>query len=532
MSYRDPKIIVDRSAEIYAQGANQLGKTMGKFVDDTFKIKLEETGIRIKQVNAIGQWAQTERDKSDIVIAKNATKVAPGLSEQYIDMQTKDYNELIKRSVKAKIDPTSTSREERDWIQKQSIRLKTDGAVIEKFRVQNELNLQEVAENVSDGTDSPDTVWNNIEGRLAFGALNNKLNDGITHEKAWSRGSEGQLLYDIKSTIDYNTPLGKSIIEAWELPFDKETGLATIKQTGDPANLTSPLTDVPPGLVIEETNVIGMMEKGKLGKNAFFEHSTFTDKESGDKTVTSRNGIFDEVNFMGGVYDEMSSEAYSIVQGNSQGNSTKVQLAYINSRIPLDNGKGGLMTEDVWESKYDTVEKKAGYITKALVKKHVDFAKKQLRSRPVTDQDIKDGMPGDADGLIWYDPTVAKIVDTNTGNNTPQFSAEAAFNKIIDDPQNSLDINDIDGKYNKNTNVFTYIDYVTEISTDAKGKQQDKTVKKERTYDLSSQKGMQKFINLVVNESDNFLGQANGPKRDAIKNYVREYFDDLNPNKD
>ena len=29
MSYRDPKIIVDRSAEILAQGANNLGQSMG-----------------------------------------------------------------------------------------------------------------------------------------------------------------------------------------------------------------------------------------------------------------------------------------------------------------------------------------------------------------------------------------------------------------------------------------------------------------------------------------------------------------------
>ena len=408
MSYRDPKIIVDRSAEIYAQGANQLGQTMGKFVDDTFKIKLEETGLRIKQINAIGQWAQAERDKSDIVIAKNAAKVAPGLSEQYIDMQTKDYNELIKRSVKAKIDPTSTSREERDWIQKQSIRLKTDGAVIEKMRVQNELNVQEANENVSDGAAHPDTVWNSVEDRLSYAALNGKVSDGIKHKKSWFRGAENQLLYKIDSTIDSNTALGKKIIEAWGLKTDKD-GIAIVSQDGDPANLKSPLTAVPSKVEYEKNDIIGYQKNGKLVDKAFFEHNTISKKDINGNTVTSHNGIFDIAGYTTAVTDGMNAEAFSIVQSTP----TVGQLAYINSRIPLSNGN--LMTKKVWEEEYPDVKDKVKYIEDRLIEDNIKFAKNQLRNRNATAEEIENGI-ADVEGQVWYDPTVAKIVeDTDSG---------------------------------------------------------------------------------------------------------------------
>tara|TARA_B110000495_G_C23012681_1_gene599187 strand:+ start:467 stop:2140 length:1674 start_codon:yes stop_codon:yes gene_type:complete len=418
MSYRDPKIIVDRSTEIYAQGANQLGQTMGKFVEDSAKTKLEETGLRIKQINAIGQWGQLERDKSETTVAKNASKVSPGLADQYIEMQTKRYNDLISRSVASKINGGTTSQEERDWIQKESMSLKMAGATVEKFRVSNELNKQEVEDNVSDGIiNSPDTVWNSLEDKINYNSLNNIETRGVVSEKTLNTGGKnGQFSYNIKSTIDSKTELGKSIIDAWELPVDEKTGLATIDQENlDFANLKSPLTHITPALEWDKRDTINYIEKGRLKPLAFFQDQEFATKSIDGKTVTYSNGIFDKGNFATNISKGLQDEAAAIVKSNS----TKGQLAYINSRIPLEGE--ALMSKGQWDKDYPNVEDKIGYIKDELLKKNLEFATNQLRSRKATPEDVEKEY-ATAEGLdVFYDPTVAKVVDTNVDGPTEEF---------------------------------------------------------------------------------------------------------------
>ena len=421
MSYRDPKIIVDRSAEIYAQGANQLGQTMGKFVEDSAKTKLEETGLRIKQINAIGQWGQLERDKAEATVADNASKVSPGLADQYIEMQTKRYNDLISRSVASKINGGTTSPEERDWIQKESISLKMAGATVEQFRAAYELNKQEVEENVSDGIiNNPDAVWNSLEDKLSFNSLGGIEVPGVVSEKTLNPGeSGGKFSYNIKSTIDSKTELGKSIIDAWGLPVDKKTGLATINQENlDFANLKPPITHITPALELEKLDVPNVLKNGVVGDLAFIQQQEYTTESADGKTVTTSSGIFDEVAFKKHLKGTLDAEATSVIQSNIP----KGQTTYIDSRFPLPDG--ALMTQERWDKDYPDVEDRIEYISDQMFSKALNLAKNQLRSRKATPEDVEKGY-ATAEGLdVFYDPTVAKVVDTNKGGSTETSNKE------------------------------------------------------------------------------------------------------------
>ena len=60
MSYRNPQIIVDRSAEIWAQAATKVGETLATGVDNDYKAKkeaeekkkkIEDYGLRVQKVH-------------------------------------------------------------------------------------------------------------------------------------------------------------------------------------------------------------------------------------------------------------------------------------------------------------------------------------------------------------------------------------------------------------------------------------------------------------------------------------------------
>ena len=85
MSYSDPKIIVDRSAEIYAQGANQLGQTMVGFVEKKYADEAARNEAWKKKVDASGLSQQQEKDKANIAIAEIAGGLPTNLSDTVMD---------------------------------------------------------------------------------------------------------------------------------------------------------------------------------------------------------------------------------------------------------------------------------------------------------------------------------------------------------------------------------------------------------------------------------------------------------------
>ena len=87
MSYRNPQIIVDRTAEAYAQASTNLGKTMVKGVEDIYKaqeieaarIKKENEGYQLVQNNVMLNY--NEQQQKAVAGIKDK-----GLSGQFVNM--------------------------------------------------------------------------------------------------------------------------------------------------------------------------------------------------------------------------------------------------------------------------------------------------------------------------------------------------------------------------------------------------------------------------------------------------------------
>ena len=441
MSYRDPKIIVDRSAEILAQGANNLGQSMVNMFGSVVANEKKQADLRIARVNAIGQWAQGERDAADKKIAKGAAKVAPGLAEQWIDNQTNKYNDVIKRQAQDRYDPTSTTEEDRKSLREDILRLKAQSASAGNMRAFLASDSQEVEDNkYNDGTLSPDFVWSSLDKRLESGALNNKTIDGITYEKRWVDGPNGEQLYEIDATIDPNTPMGKSILKGWpDLKKDKNTGMIhppTIK--GDPNNMKNSLTKVPQEMDQTSINIENLVKNGALGKNAFLTKKEYSKEDvSGGVTVTSMDGIFDQKSYLEGIKDTNAQHAAGVVGIVNP----EPQLAYISSRLGIE------MPPKEWAEKYPTVANKTDYITGHLQKKSLAYAKTQLKSRNATELEIANGIADD-DNKVWYDHKDIRVANTQAklGENTDNPEGAARNSTILKNVSSLIDKGTLNGK--------------------------------------------------------------------------------------
>ena len=87
MSYRNPQIIVDKTAEVWAQTSSNLGKIMAKGVDDIYKaqeveaarIKKEKEGYQLVQNNVMLNY--NEQQQKAVANIKDK-----GLSGQFVNM--------------------------------------------------------------------------------------------------------------------------------------------------------------------------------------------------------------------------------------------------------------------------------------------------------------------------------------------------------------------------------------------------------------------------------------------------------------
>jgi Na+/phosphate symporter len=113
MSYRNPEIIVDRSAEIFAQGMSNLGQTMVQGVQNIYKQREEKKIAIKKQQDAINVFTQKLRGDYNEKIGNVALGIKDkSFAEQYIAEQTSSYEDLIKDQARLAFNPGSFSKEQ------------------------------------------------------------------------------------------------------------------------------------------------------------------------------------------------------------------------------------------------------------------------------------------------------------------------------------------------------------------------------------------------------------------------------------
>lgn len=300
MSYRNPEIIVDRSAEIYAQSAVNVGQIAVKGVQDIYKARADKKAKEKKRQDGISVWENNYRDS----ISKDYQKTAAGIKnksyrEQFVERQTEAVQNLLELKSKYTFNPGSATKEDLLDFNKKEAEFRRKNIAAKEFATNITLDAEKVGESVM-GTNSSNVAYKGLAGdnsqfknALFLAANQNKDMPGISYEKIWN--DDGQC--EIKAIIDKSNPFvqkmsGSGFLNSDNLKFDKK-GKAQLNYSVDPETYTTALVDVPDG--IDNTKLLAQsgVTVGGVIRDEYFD-KTYSENSTGIKDVTAINtkGIF------------------------------------------------------------------------------------------------------------------------------------------------------------------------------------------------------------------------------------------------
>ena len=222
MSYRNPQIIVDRTAEAWAQASTNLGKTMVKGVEDIYKaqeieaarIKKENEGYQLVQNNVMLNYNEQQQKAAAGIKDK-------GLSGQFVNMyegMLEGKNGAIAAKTALKINGASLPKEERRRLLKivndaesfKNVMVNGAGVVIADVEENGKLKPGDFGNGYNWKGQGTGEKFGNM---LAYQAIADKTITGITQEKSLDRLDDGTVMMKVNSTIDTNSEFVKSMIE-------------------------------------------------------------------------------------------------------------------------------------------------------------------------------------------------------------------------------------------------------------------------------------------------------------------------------
>ena len=222
MSYRNPQIIVDKTAEVWAQTSSNLGKIMAKGVDDIYKaqeveaarIKKENEGYQLVQNNVMLNYNEQQQKAAAGIKDK-------GLSGQFVNMyegMLEGKNGAIAAKTALKINGASLPKEERRRLLKivndaesfKNVMVNGAGVVIADVEENGKLKPGDFGNGYNWKGQGTGEKFGNM---LAYQAIADKTITGITQEKSLDRLDDGTVMMKVNSTIDTNSEFVKSMIE-------------------------------------------------------------------------------------------------------------------------------------------------------------------------------------------------------------------------------------------------------------------------------------------------------------------------------
>ena len=239
MSYRNPQIIVDRSAEIWAQAATQFGQTLATGVDNYYKAKKEAEEKKKK----IDDAKQLYRNKALLRSQKELNEAAsrikdPGLLEQFKNNAINLLNEgedftykgvtynigAIDAETELAINPNLTADERAAYTQiamsastYQTSMLEKTGAVIANLDPLKESGAYQIGTNIDIAGQGIDEYKNLV----AANALLNQKADGVNTKKELTRrinedGSYSNML-SVSASFDTKSDVWQNLKKAYDL---------------------------------------------------------------------------------------------------------------------------------------------------------------------------------------------------------------------------------------------------------------------------------------------------------------------------
>ena len=257
MSYRNPQIIVDRSAEIWAQAATKFGETLATGVDNYYKAKKEAEEKKKKIDDAKQLYRNKAMLRSQKELNSSASKIKdPGLLEQFKTNAIGLLNEgedftykgktykigAIDAETELAINPNLTADQRAAYTQiamsssnYQTSMLEKTGAVIANLEPLKDSGAYQIGSKIDIAGQGMDEYKNLV----ASNALLNQNADGVTTKKDLSRrrnedGSYSNIVsvnaeFDIKSDVwkrlkDAYNLTDEDASFTWERDVDKWAG--------------------------------------------------------------------------------------------------------------------------------------------------------------------------------------------------------------------------------------------------------------------------------------------------------------------
>ena len=374
MSYRNPEIIVDRSAEVFAQGMSNLGQTMVQGVQNIVKQREEKRIAIKKQQDAINVFTQNLRGD----YTKRISSVASGIkdksfAEQYIAEQTSSYEDLIKEQAMLTFNPGSFSKEQIADLNKRLAEVTSRDAEAKEFATNVALDL-EIAEDFQFGSSGSEYVFDGenkgnekFKKMIFLYANGDKEIPGIEYEKVYKDKK-----WKINATINKDNSVVKQLIDSGIIDvndLEDVDGKTVLNFSGDPKDYTSVFTKVDPGVDMQnamfESGIIN--KTGQINENFFNKEYTSKSSRVPGKDIVTERGVFMEDYIRNNSTFRQNIEKQLLVLNKDN----KVQKAWIESRLGQEVPQG-------WDDM--TTEQKRGFVTDELVDNAVEKLKSTLKS--------------------------------------------------------------------------------------------------------------------------------------------------------
>jgi hypothetical protein len=418
MSYRNPQIIVDRSAEIWAQGVAKVGDVLNRGIEAYFAAKKKGEEVQKKKDDAInttmiqGDLKQSAlRNKisktiKDVTLQEKFTERAKLLA----DGDGGDNKGAIWYNTQLTLNPPKDKailKEYKDKVKAYQNYMSNSaqeiGYVASALDMVKDKSAQQLVDNYAVAGDSNISELQNL---MAMRALENKALEGFSYEKDLVYNEDGTNSLKVVGYLDkdsktYNAWKNANAFDEDKLEYDKdgrvkitwERNLAKWGEEGQFVNEISPAIDI--NSVMEGTGLIN--KNGSVNDNLYVTPTVQQRLKNQDGTeslttekVLDYNKLYNNSAFKA----EIQSKAAGLDAISEQD-----QIDFVRNRF----GWGDMKTEDFFsKSREDRLAFYEGQLEMEAVKKLGSF-------RKATAQDVKtlqEVMPGIKEG----DPVIFKEV--------------------------------------------------------------------------------------------------------------------------
>lgn len=404
MSYRNPQIIVDRSAEIWAQAATKFGETLATGVDNYFKAKKEAAEKKKKIDDAKQLYRNKALLRSQKELNEAASKIKdPGLLEQFKTNAVNLLNEgedftykgitynigAIDAETELAINPNLTADERAAYTQiamsastYQTSMLEKTGAVIANLEPLKDSGAYQIGNKIDIAGQGADEYRNLV----ASNSLLNQSVDGVKTKKELLRrknedGSYSNIV-SINASFDTKSDIWKQLKDAynltdedanftWERDVDKWAGEGSLVVKLEPDVNTDEALQAA-GFIDDKHN---QTSKGFVSKNI----TTRTVQDGRDFVTSESHFDVDQLR-----NDQVYRDALAGKAANILAMEQDQVVKYVGNNL----GWGDKITAETLYGKNITEEQRQAFIEEQLFEKDLRRLMPKYQTRQAKQSDV------------------------------------------------------------------------------------------------------------------------------------------------